>query len=43
MVFLDVGMGDCAAVGVGVNQQDFVVRGRCLQGEIAGGVQSAGR
>jgi hypothetical protein len=26
----------------GVDQQDLVVPGRCLQGEIAGGVQSAG-
>jgi hypothetical protein len=35
-------MGDGAAVGIGVDQQDLVVPGRCLQDEMDGGVRSAG-
>jgi hypothetical protein len=40
MGFLDVGVGDGATICV--DQHDLVVLGRCLQGEIGGGVQSAG-
>jgi hypothetical protein len=34
MVFLDVGVGDGAAIGVGVDQQDLAARGGRLEGEV---------
>jgi hypothetical protein len=34
MVFLDVGVGDVAAVGVGVDQQDLTSAGGRLDGEV---------
>ena len=36
MVFLDIGVGDGAAVGVGVGQQDLAAGGGRLEGEVDG-------
>jgi hypothetical protein len=43
MVFLDVGVGDRPAVGVGVDQQDLSSGGRRLEGEVDGNRGAARR
>ena len=42
MPFLDVGPGDGATIGVGVDQQDLAARGGRLEGEVDGHGGAAG-